>query len=143
MESYCDGSIDAKARQSHLAHSILSEGPGEVRRWQTGYQESHSLLPIIHDLRAGDQVEPYVLSEDGLLYIYVEDEASEMDVAKLVPPDGAIRQEVLDEAYRDVLATNAAGVQNAGVALRLMMLELEKRYWWATMGEDVAKWLGL
>jgi hypothetical protein len=144
--------------RSNSARSNLSSfsdlGAGVNERWKKAYARSRSLLPIIDRCQRQQQGDPFderfILSEDGLLYIYLEEEGAgetEMEVPRLVPPEGRIRAELIEDAFDEVTSNNnpSSGVGASGRNSRWdktmvrskVKLNLSLTFWWDTLDADV------
>lgn len=144
--------------RSNSARSNLSSfsdlGAGVNERWKKAYARSRSLLPIIDRCQRQQQGDPsderFILSEDGLLYIYLEEEGAgemEMEVPRLVPPEGRIRAELIEDAFDEVTSNNnsSSGVGAGGRNSRWnktmvrskVKLNLSLTFWWETLDADV------
>lgn len=139
--------LDRSNTLKSVASSHLHLSDNE--RWRQAYSFSSQLEPILSTLRRGNPVEPFILSDDGLLYIYVEEEGnSEMEVPRLVPPEGKIRKELVEDAVCDVKWLTKGKDQTAAAARGSSIVMWEKAvdilrgtYWWATMEDDVRAWV--
>jgi hypothetical protein len=144
--------------RSNSVRSNLSSfsdlGAGVNERWKKAYARSRSLLPIIDRCQRQHQGDPsderFILSEDGLLYIYLEEEgagSTEMEVPRLVPPEGRIRAELIEDAFDEVTSNNnsSSGVGAGGRNSRWdktmvrskVKLNLSLTFWWQTLDADV------
>lgn len=150
-----EGTSDVSARHRsavtpHLARSNtqrtkLSTGSSVLssvsdnERWKKAYGRSESLKELLSTLRRGESFEPFVLSDDGLLYIYVEEEGNDMEVPRLVPPEGRIRRELFEDALWDVEVGSKGKKTDSRVRVdRVRAFEkLSDTYWWDTMRHDV------
>lgn len=143
--------------RSNSARSNLSSfsdlGAGVNERWKKAYARSRSLLPIIDRCQRQQQGDPsderFILSEDGLLYIYLEEEGAgetEMEVPRLVPPEGRIRAELIEDAFDEVTSNNnpssgVGGGRNSRwdktMVRSKVKLNLSLTFWWETLDADV------
>lgn len=71
-----------------------------AERWKKAYLMSKSLQQIIEQCRGdvGGTSGDFTLSDDGLLYIYVDED--EGATPRLVPPEGSIRKELIEDGVR-------------------------------------------
>jgi hypothetical protein len=119
--------------------SSARSGVSNNERWRNAYEKSPSLSGYLETLRKGNPVDPFILSEDGLLYIYIEEENNDMEVPRLVPPEGKIRKELIEDAsweVRSVLEGNTATEQVTMESKKILEI-LAETYWWDTMSHDV------
>ncbi len=114
--------------------SMLSSNSYDNARWLQEYKSSPALANIMYRLNAGQEYEPYVLSADGLLYNYIPDPEGtpDLEVPRLVPPEGPIRLELIEDAVDDVK-------EGGGTVAtwKAVMSSLSSKYWWEEMLEDV------
>jgi hypothetical protein len=124
----------AKARGQELKTPPLSTSEGgivfddETMRWLEQYPQDPELVPLMTDLRAGGQNDDFILSDVGLLYLR-PDEQDPSAAALLVPPNGVIRREVLQDAH---IAEDGKHKQ-----YQTMVNEMGEIFWWAGMQDDI------
>lgn len=107
-------------RSAVSALSKISEVPTDASRWIDSYAKSTELRPILTALRSNEDRDPFVLSDEGLLYIYIDDpDGQDMEVPRLVPPEGVIRKELMETAAYE------GGLE-----------ALSRKYWWESMQAD-------
>lgn len=106
--------------------SGISNSPSETSRWLQQYTISESLLPIISLLKNGAEQDPYVLSDAGLLYHYIDNPENDMEVPRLVPPEGAIRDELIQ-----------AALERSDMVVNIAFIDLESKYRWEGMQEEL------
>lgn len=109
------------ARRSAVTElSKISEVPTDASRWLKTYDLSKELGPILSALRNNEDRDPFVLSDEGLLYIYIDDpDGQDMEVPRLAPPEGVIRRELMETAAYE------GGLE-----------ALSRKYWWQDMEAD-------
>lgn len=112
-----------------LPSSDLDE---ETRKWLTQYPQDPELVPLIASLRQGEHNDDFVLSDVGLLYLR-PDEGDPSATALLVPPNGMIRRELLDDSH-----ISEAGEHRG---YEEMLDELERVFWWVGMEEDIERYI--
>jgi hypothetical protein len=111
-----------------------SEVDDETRRWLAEYPKDPELVPLITDLRQGGHNDDFLLSDVGLLYLRPdEDDLHGRGAALLVPPNGVIRAEVLEDAH---IGQEGEG-QGEHKGYLGMMSQLGEVFWWVGMEEDV------
>jgi hypothetical protein len=94
------------------------------------YPKDPELVPLITDLRAGGHNDDFLLSDVGLLYLRPDDQEP-TGAALLVPPNGVIRAEVLEDAH-----INEEGEHKAFLG---MTSQLGEVFWWVGMEEDIER----
>ena len=110
----------------------------ETRWWLMAYPTDPELVPLIADLRAGKSNDDFILSDVGLLYLRpVADETGAESEALLVPPQGVIRREILEDIHNTVEEDG----RNAHYASGPMLEILSQTFWWHGMEEDVAAFI--
>jgi hypothetical protein len=89
-------------------------------------------------LHSGQVLDPYVLSEDGLLYRYIPDADGQphREVPRLVPPEGPIRFELIEDAVDEI------DLEGEFVGEATVMKRLGRTYSWDEMLLDVRNYLG-
>lgn len=117
---------DIDGTEPALPGSELDE---ETRRWLIEYPQDPELVPLIASLRKGGQNDEFVLSEVGLLYLR-PDESDPTGAALLVPPNGVIRREILEDTHIDPQDQEHRGYEE-------MLDELERVFWWVGMEDDI------
>jgi len=100
----------------------------ETKRWLDEYPRDPELVPLITDLRGGGVNADFILSEVGLLYLRPDDQDPD-GAALLVPPNGVIRREVLEDAHID------EGGKHLGHLA--MTAQLGEVFWWVGMENDI------
>ena len=111
------------------SHGATEPLPGgdldpETRRWLMAYPADPELVPLIGSLRQGKESDDFILSDVGLLYLRPEGD----EPALLVPPGGAIREEIIIDAH----------VQDGGhQGYEVMMEQLGGVFWWMSMEAEV------
>lgn len=105
----------------------------ETKRWLDEYPRDPELVPLITDLRSGGNNDDFILSDVGLLYLRPDDQDPN-GAALLVPPNGVIRREVLEDAHVD-----ERGIHLGYLA---MTAQLGEVFWWVGMEEDIEKEIG-
>lgn len=112
--------------------SVSMSDSSDPQVWIEAYEQSPLLRYVLQSLRAGYDCHPYTLSEDGLLYAYIQDSRSAMEVARLVPPEGDIRDKLVRDAVAEMKA--AHGTKLVGRKLAEKTLDsLSEEYWWGDM----------
>ncbi|TYJ54251.1 hypothetical protein B9479_005096 [Cryptococcus floricola] len=110
----------------------------ETVRWLAAYPSDEELVPLISDLRMGKLSDDFLLSEVGLLYLrpLVEGEEGQ---ALLVPPKGAIRQELVEDSHLDPSPFGEENDAVGGVAhngAEVMAVTLQQTFWWTSLPSD-------
>ena len=100
----------------------------ETKRWLDEYPRDPELVPLITDLRDGGNNDDFILSDVGLLYLRPDDQDSN-GAALLVPPNGVIRREVLEDAHVDE--------EGKHLGYLGMASQLGEVFWWVGMEEDI------
>jgi hypothetical protein len=108
----------------------LSNSP-DRHLWIQAYERSAQLRDLLLRLRAGYDCHPYTLSEDGLLYAYVQDPRSALEVSKLVPPEGEIRDGLIQDTVAELKVTQGTKIDE-GLAEKVLK-SLSEEYWWEDM----------
>lgn len=106
------------------------EQDDETRRWLLEYPKDPELVPLITDLQAGGHNDDFLLSDVGLLYLR-PDEQDANGAALLVPPNGVIRAEVLEDAH--------IGDDGEHKAFLGMLSQLGEVFWWVGMEQDIER----
>ncbi|WWD22346.1 hypothetical protein CI109_106837 [Kwoniella shandongensis] len=118
-----------------------SELDPETIRWLAAYPHDKELVNLISDLRSGRENDDFLLSEVGLLYLRPTDDA---EAALLVPPQGEIRRELIEDAHFDPVPSGSPSSSQSASAhndLDTMMEVLSQTFWWNGMSKDVRQWL--
>jgi len=105
----------------------------ETMRWLVEYPRDPELVPLITDLRSGGHNDDFILSDVGLLYLRPDDQDPN-GAALLVPPNGVIRREVLEDAH--VMEDG----QHRGYLS--MVSQLGEVFWWVGMEDDIELEIG-
>jgi hypothetical protein len=100
----------------------------ETMRWLVEYPRDPELVPLITDLRSGGHNDDFILSDVGLLYLRPDDQDPN-GAALLVPPNGVIRKEVLEDAH--VMEDG----QHRGYLS--MVSQMGEVFWWVGMEDDI------
>jgi len=118
--------------------SMLSSNSYDNSRWIEDYKTSPALAIVMYALHSGRTQEPYVLSQDGLLYRYIPDPDGQPDreVPRLVPPEGPIRFELVEDAVDEI------DLEGEFVSEPTVMHRLVQQYFWDEMLVDVKNYLG-
>ncbi|WVQ80424.1 hypothetical protein IAT38_002529 [Cryptococcus sp. DSM 104549] len=121
------------------AQGLDMELDPETVRWLAAYPTDDELVALIGDLRMGRENDDFLLSDVGLLYLRP---AGDDDPALLVPPRGAIRDELISDAHLDPAPgqtpppAGTSAHNSAGVMLEVM----GDTFWWNGMAGDCQKW---
>lgn len=97
------------------------------------YPRDQELVPLINDLRSGGNNDDFILSDVGLLYLRPDDQDPN-GAALLVPPNGVIRQEVLQDVHIDEEGKHLGYLAMTG--------QLGEVFWWVGMEEDIELEIG-
>jgi hypothetical protein len=97
------------------------------------YPRDPELVPLITDLRGGGQNDDFILSDVGLLYLRPDDQDPN-GAALLVPPNGVIRREVLEDAHVDEKGKH--------LGYLAMTSQLGEVFWWVGMENDIELEIG-
>lgn len=117
--------------QTDVASTTYSSSANQ-HSWTEAYQNIPSTRNLLKRLKDGQNCDPYVLSDDGLLYAYVPEPNSDLEVSRLVPPEGSIRDRLLRDAKRQLRVSPSA----ADLAKK-MVNSLSENYWWEDMEQDI------
>ncbi|GHJ85495.1 hypothetical protein NliqN6_1897 [Naganishia liquefaciens] len=131
-----EGYFSGPYSQADVVSTVCSLA-AEQHSWTEAYQNGQSTRDLLRRLLDGHKCDPYVLSEDGLLYAYVPEPDSDLEVSRLVPPEGRIRRQLLLDAKRQLrVSTSAVRLSVVELAKR-MMDSLSANYWWIGMEKDI------
>lgn len=121
--------------QTDVASTTYSHTTNQ-HSWTEAYEKAPSTRDLLRRLQGGQNCDPYVLSDDGLLYAYVPEPDSDMEVSRLVPPEGLVRNQLLLDAKRQLRGPPSASVSAVELAKK-MMDSLGANYWWIGMEMDI------
>jgi hypothetical protein len=119
--------------RTDIASTIYSSNTNQ-HSWTEAYEKAASTRDLLKKLTMGQNCDPYVLSDDGLIYAYVPEPDSDLEVSRLVPPEGLIRDRLLDDAKRQLQMGSLA---NEALAKK-MIESLSENYWWDGMHRDIS-----
>jgi hypothetical protein len=118
--------------RTDIASTIYSSNTNQ-HSWTEAYEKAAFTRDLLRKLTMGQNRDPYVLSDDGLIYAYVPEPDSDLEVSRLVPPEGSIRDRLLDDAKRQLRMGSSV---NEALAKK-MMDSLSENYWWEGMDRDI------
>lgn len=118
--------------RTDIASTIYSSNTNQ-HSWTEAYEKAAFTRDLLRKLTTGQNCDPYVLSDDGLIYAYVPEPDSDLEVSRLVPPEGLIRDRLLDDAKRQLQMGSST---NEALAKK-MVDSLSENYWWADMEKDI------
>ena len=79
-----EGYFSGPYSQADVVSTVCSLA-AEQHSWTEAYQNGQSTRDLLRRLLDGHKCDPYVLPEDGLLYAYVPEPDSDLEVSRLVP----------------------------------------------------------
>lgn len=129
------GRISNPFPETDVASTTCSDTTNQLS-WMEAYQNAPSTRDLLRRLHGGENCDPYVLSDDGLLYAYVPEPDSDMEVSRLVPPEGLVRNQLLLDAKRQLRGPPSASLSAVELAKK-MMDSLGANYWWIGMEMDI------
>lgn len=104
--------------------------------WFQAYQQSSVTSDLLMRLQSGLVCDPYVVSDDGLLYAYVKDSGSMLELPKLVPPEGDIRERLIRDTEAKLRLPDAGMLERKKIAEDIQK-SLSEKYWWEDMKKDI------
>nr|ODN86635.1 hypothetical protein L203_03882 [Cryptococcus depauperatus CBS 7841] len=112
----------------------------ETVRWLAAYPGDEELVSLISDLRMGRLNDDFLLSDVGLLYLRP---ISDDEQALLVPPQGVIRNELIEDAHMDVsvYGEQPENGQAAHNEAEIMVETLGDTFWWNGLAKQCVEYV--